>query len=338
MPGTTVVTMGEVLLRLSAPGRELLLQSPMLAASFGGAEANVAVALAHLGSRSRLVTILPVGVLGDAALSALSGAGVDTGHIVREHGRLGLYFVSPGASIRASEIVYDRANSVFARPDPAVIDWSTILGDARWLHVSGISLALGAAAEGRVRAAVMAARQLGVRISFDCNFRQQLWSARGIDPRPVIDEMLASADLAFADHRDYRLLTGIDLSNAEPGEVRRRTAAGLFERFPRLAYVAGVRRDVESHDCHMLSAAITCRDGREALAPDWRLAAVVDRIGGGDAFAAGLLHLIDRAPLEEAIAFAAAAGALKHTLPGDMLRANENMVRRALAGGADVRR
>lgn len=339
MPGPVIVTMGELMLRLSAPGRETLLQSPCLEARFGGAEANVAVALSRLGTRARFATTLPEGALGDCAVAELRCHGVDVTHIARAPGRLGLYFLEMGAGPRASEVIYDRAESTFAQNGSTGIDWAAALESASWLHVSGISLAVSEAAQHSVMTAIGAARALGVKVSFDCNFRARLWDARPIEPAPVIEAALALADLAFADYRDVALLTGERFTKGDPALLRRDTAARLFDRFPQLEWVAGVTRDVASHDSHTLTGGLHRRGGDAAASRPWALPAIVDRVGGGDAFAAGLLHAVDSAPsLQHAIEFATAAGALKHTVPGDQLRLSAAAVERAMRGAGDIQR
>jgi 2-dehydro-3-deoxygluconokinase len=334
-----VVTMGELMLRLSAPGRELLLQSPRFDAHFGGAEANVAVALARLGTPARFVTTLPTGALGDAALAELRAHGVDVAHIARADGRLGLYFLAMGAGPRASDVIYDRAGSTFARAGASGIDWSHALDGASWLHVSGVTLALSESAERSAMAAIDAARAMGLKVSFDCNFRARLWEARGAAPAAILDAVLARTDLVFADYRDVRLLTGEDVATDDPAATRRAAAHRLFDRFPQLSLVAGVTRAVESHDCQTLTAGIYRRDGKAATSRAWRLTGIVDRVGGGDAFAAGLLHAVAGAwSLQSAIDFAATTGALKHSIPGDIFRLDEAMVRHALGGASDIQR
>lgn len=339
MPTSSVVALGELMLRLTAPGREPLLQSPQLRTCFGGAEANVAVALSRLGTPARFVTTLPDGALGDAALAELRGHGVDVANVARAPGRLGLYFLAMGAGPRASEVVYDRAESTFARLGAGAIDWPAVLDGASWLHVSGVTLAVGKAGEQAAMAAIAAARAAGVKVSFDCNFRPRLWAARGQAPEPVIAAAMAQADLVFADHRDVRLLTGDDVTRSDPTRTRRDAADRLFATFPSLRWVAGVTRDVQSHDRQTLTGAVHGRGGETASSRPWDLSAIVDRVGGGDAFAAGLLHSLGRAPsLQAAIEFATAAGALKHTLPGDFMSLDEAAILRALDGQGDIQR
>ena len=191
-----VVTFGEMLLRLSPPGQERLFQSPSLRTYWGGAEANVAAGLANLGTAARHVTVLPHGAIGDAAECALRAEGVDLRHVVRGAGRMGLYFVEPGADIRPLRVVYDRAESAFARQQGDEFAWSTILDNAGWLHVTGISAALGDGALRSMHAAIDAATALGVPVSLDLNFRPALWKER--DPRPIMQTLARRASLLIA--------------------------------------------------------------------------------------------------------------------------------------------
>lgn len=339
MPDRPIVTMGELLLRLSPPGREALLQSPRFETCFGGAEANVAVALSRLGTPARFVTTLPADALGDRAVAELRSHGVEVAHIARAPGRLGLYYLQMGAGPRASDVTYDRAGSTFALMGAGDIDWAATLEDASWLHVSGISLAVSEAAQQSALAAIDSARAIGAKISFDCNFRARLWDARDIASAPIINAALVEADLVFADYRDVRLLIGKHTTSDDPALVRRQTARHLFDHFPRLTWVAGVTRDVASHDSHTLTASLHRRDGETATSRPWSLSSIVDRVGGGDAFAAGLLHALDRErSLQEAIEFAAATGALKHTLPGDFFQLDAAAVERAIRGAGDIQR
>ena len=334
-----VVSVGELMLRLSAPGREAILQSPRFETCFGGAEANVAVALSRLGTPSRFVSSLPHDALGDAAVAALRGHGVDVAQIGRVAGRLGLYFMAMGAGPRSSNVIYDREGSTFALAGVGSASWSAALAGAEWLHVSGVSLAVSEAAQESAMAAIVAARAAGVKVSFDCNFRPKLWEARGVAAAPFIDAALALADLAFANHRDLHLLTGEVVNRDSPEKVQEEATEKFFARFPRLTWVAAVTRDVESHDCQTLTAAVHRRDGAAATSRPWALSGIVDRVGGGDAFAAGLLHMLVRGEsLQATIDFAAATGALKHTVPGDFFLLDHATVQRALEGRADIQR
>lgn len=311
-----VVCFGEILLRLSPPGRELLAQSPRLTMWTGGAEANVATALARLGHRSAMVSAVPDNPLGAAAIATLRGHGVDCDGVVRAPGRMGLYFVTTGAGPRPTQVLYDRTGSSFALADAAAWDWPVVLAGADRLHLSGITPALGDRAAANAIAAASAAQAAGVPVSFDGNFRATLWAVRDVDPGEVLRPLVAVADLMFGDHRDIGLLLGRALPCDTPDQ-RRAAAEAAFAAFPNLTVIASTRRLVDDTDTHLLGARVDGRDDGVEL-PPLRLTGIVDRIGAGDAFVAGVLHA---AAIGGALAELARTGlalsALKHSLPGD---------------------
>jgi 2-dehydro-3-deoxygluconokinase len=332
--GPGVVCFGEMLLRLSAPGRELMLQSGSLEVHVGGAEANVAVSLAVFGHPVSVVTILPDSPLGVAARAALRRHGVGTTHVQLVAGtRIGLYFMSTGAGHRPSQIVYDRRDSAFALAAPDSIDWSVALQGATWLHVSGITPALGPGPAAATLRAMRAARERGVLVSFDCNYRAQLWQAWKSDPAGTLHEMLGQADLAFADSRVLALvLKGAPERFEDAAEV-------AFTAFPTLQTIATMVRDEQSVDRHEISAFLASR-GTLLSTRSYALDSIVDRIGTGDAFAAGLLHgrLTGMGP-QQSLEFALAAACLKHSIPGDVNLATVADVQHLLAErGFAVRR
>lgn len=314
--GPDIVCFGEVMTRLSPIGQSQLASATTLDLHVGGAEANVAAALASLGHHAAMITASPEGALGDGAWRFLRSAGVDLTHSHRSGGRQGLYFLTPGASLRPSEILYDRAGSAFASFDWATIDWPAAFAGARWLHVSGITPALGPALARTTHAAMAAARAAGMRVSFDGNYRASLWQSWDSDPRTILTGLVRQADLFFANHRDMALLLDRPFSNE--GEARRRDAARAgFEAFPNLKWIASTSRHVESGDCHRISARI---DTPQASCQSEEIAVtgIVDRIGGGDAFAAGVLHgLIEEASPTDALQYGLKLACLKHSVPGD---------------------
>lgn len=330
---TRFVCFGEVLIRLAAPGRELLLRSPRLEVSFAGAEANVAVALACLGHDARLASVLPDNPLGHAAVRELRRYSVDTRAVAFGPGRMGLYFLTPGAGRRAADITYDRAHSAFAEAAPSAIDWQSLLDGADWLHVSGVTPAVSARAVDATLHAMTLARAAGARISFDANFRAKLWETRGADPRPVLDAIFAEADLAFAAPRDLTLITGASYAADEDG------ARAAFARYPKLQRIACTQRRILAAEHHTLSASMFTRESA-VRSEACEVSGIVDRIGAGDAFAAGLLHgLATGAPDQSALDFALAAACIKHTIPGDFCLASERDIQLFMAGGtSDVRR
>jgi len=329
---------GEIMLRLSPPGRELLMQSPRLDVWVAGAEANVATQLAVLGHDVAFASMVPDNDLGRAAVRTLRGHGVDTSRIALGGERMGLYFVTSGAGMRATEVIYDRAWSAFAQAPADAWDWDAILSGVDRLHLSGITPALGPASAEAAVAAAEAATARNVPVSFDGNWRGKLWARWDSDPRAVLTRLVEHADLMFGNHRDAALLLGRD-DFAGEGEDRRRAAAeALFDAFPRLRTVASTARHVDGADVNLLSARVDTREGH-AQTEEVVLSGIVDRIGGGDAFAAGVLHA-----LREGGDAAAAAGtglalaALKHSLPGDASLFRRADVDAYLAGGLDVRR
>lgn len=330
-----IVCFGELLLRMSSPAGEMLLQTPRMEVCIGGAEANVAVSLAHFGHDVSLVSALPDNALGCAARDGLRAHGVDTRGIRFAPGRMGLYFLTPGAVLRPSEIIYDRAGSAFAQSDPAAYDWPALLEGASWLHVSGVSPAVGERAALAVLAAMREARRMGVKVAYDGNYRASLWAAQGSDGADVLFELMQNADLAFADQRDMALV----LKRPELGRGSRDDAlAAAFAAFPNLAKVAATSRVQLSADHHKLSATLHTRTGAVA-AREYDLHNIVDRIGTGDAFAAGVLHGLLRAWTDaEALEFGLAAAAVKHSIAGDFNLASEAHIAAACTGALDVRR
>ena len=330
-----LVFFGELLVRLTAPGNELLMQSPTLSLHVGGAEANVAIGLAHLGHDCAMVSRIPANALGRGALAAVRGAGVDCAAVTSGTGRMGLYFLSVGAGLRASEIVYDRAGSSFAATGADDYDWDALLAGAGLLHLSGITPALGARSAGAALAAARAAKRLGVPVSFDGNYRAMLWEAWDSDPRKILSELIGTADILFGNHRDLSLVLGREFS----GEDRRREAAEAgFSAFPGLQLIASTARHAIAADHHRISARVDLRDGGYQT-EEVEVTGIVDRIGAGDAFAAGVLHARLSGGHAKAMAESGLAlTVLKHSLPGDASRFGQADIDAFQGGGLDVRR
>lgn len=332
-----VVCFGELLLRLTAPGRELLLQTNALDVCVGGAEANVAVALACLGDEAAMVSAIPDSLLGQAAVRHLRAYAVDASGIIHGSGRMGLYFVSPASGVRPAAITYDREHSSFAVADADAYDWHRLLDGAELLHLSGVTPAVSEAAERAAIAAAECAKAKGVRISFDGNFRSQLWSKRDCDPKSVLTELVGRADIFFGNHRDISLLLGREFSG--DGEERRReAAAAAFKAFPGLRTIASTARHTIDSDHHRLSARIDTRE-HHFQTEEIQLAGIVERIGAGDAFAAGVLHgLLNGESPASAAQYGLALTCLKHGLPGDSSLFTQADIDAFLAGERDVRR
>ena len=312
-----IVCFGEMLLRLGAPGQEPLLRSPLLEVSTGGAEANVARAVAGFGLHSKMVTALPDGPLGDACVGDLRRHGVDTSGVGRRPGRMGLYFLTRGALLRPPHVTYDRSGSVFATTAPDSYDWPALLKGAGWLHVSGITPALSETLAREVDDALDAAEALGVAVSFDCNFRPSLWRGREREAGAILRSIARRATLLFAGVQDVRLLYGEDFSSLPASSGFALAAKVLFGDSSALRHVAATARIAHSVQRHEIAGLIADRN-ETATSRVFNLDSIVDRIGSGDAYAAGTLHaLCTGLELEQVVEFAAASCALKHGLPGD---------------------
>jgi 2-dehydro-3-deoxygluconokinase len=336
-----VVTFGEIMLRLSPPGFERFLQSPLLSATFGGGEANVAVSLAHFGLDSHYVTALPTHAIGEAAVKSLRAEGVRTDSIVRSGDRVGIYFAEAGASQRASNVVYDRAHSSISAMSPDAVDWAAVLTGAAWLHVTGITPALGTDAADATRRAISAARAAGARVSVDLNYRKKLWTE--VRAREVMRPMMRDVDLVIANEEDLQSVLGVEVEGTD-------VTAGHLD-------VAGFKTAAQAvtRDFGPEMVAITLRESVSASDNGWSAVLwesatatmhrsqrydvrLVDRIGGGDGFAAGLIYgLVTGRPPVDALRFAVAASALKQTIPGDFNRVTVDEVDRLAGGDASGR-
>jgi len=333
-----VICFGELLLRLSPPTDELLLQSPALKVHVGGAEANVACSLALLGHPTTMVSTLPDSVLGRACVGELRRYGVDM-DVQYASGRMGLYFLTPGAMRRPSDVLYDRAGSAFATAPAASYDWPRLLAHAGWLHLSGITLAVSDASAHAALAAARAASDAGIPVSFDCNIRERLWAQRFSEAPALMREMVAHANVLFGNDRDIALMLGHRFSQDQAIDRFAAAADAAFTEWPRLRRMASTARVHHSADHQEARGLCASRDG--LIATDaHELKGIVDRIGTGDAFAAGLLHrLFEGAADRDALAFAMAAFCLKHSVAGDAspFRAGE-VEAFASSRGFDVRR
>jgi 2-dehydro-3-deoxygluconokinase len=338
----TIVTFGEIMLRLSPPGRELLFQSPRLRAVFGGAEANVAVSLAVLGHDARYVSVIPANETGEAALRELRKWGVNTAFVLRRGGRLGIYFAERGANQRASKVVYDRDGSAFAEAAaPGAFAWDAVLAGAAWLHVTGITPALSLAAADSILEAVAAARAAGLTISVDLNYRSRLWNYGRKAPE-VMKGIVEQAHVLVGNEEDCQRALGIgEPKPAGPGpadlEDFNRLTDLVMAAFPNLSRTAiTLRRSFSAH--HNGWSAVLRNRGEFITGPDFDIPAVVDRIGTGDAFAAGLIHgLVSGETDAGALAFATAASCLKHSVPGDFNPASESDIRNLIDGDGSGR-
>lgn len=325
MSSQPVVTFGEIMLRLAPPGYERFLMSPSLLATFGGGEANVAVSVANYGQAARYVTVLPPdNPIAEAFLGQMRAVGVDVSMVKRQKGRFGIYFVEPGANQRPSKVVYDREGSAIALAKPGDLDWKTILTDAAMFHITGITPALSQSAADLSLEAVRAARELGVPVSCDLNFRKNLWKY-GKSAQEVMRELAKFVDYAIANEEDCQKSLGIHADvDVHSGELDRtkyeRLAAKVLEEYPNLKLIAITLRESRSASHNGWSACLHNRS-EFLLSRHYEITHIVDRVGGGDAFAGGLIFgLLNLVSHAEALEFAVAASCLKHSIPGDFNR------------------
>lgn len=330
------------MLRLSPPGFERLLQSPNLIATFGGGEANVAVSLAQFDLPSRFITVLPpANPIADAFVGELRRFGVDASRVVRAPGRMGVYFVETGANQRPSKVLYDREYSSIALARPGSVDWDRALEDATWLHVTGITPALSASAAELTLEAVRAARRKDLQVSCDLNYRKNLWKW-GKQAREVMPELLRCADVCIANEEDCQKSINVHVDiDVESGSLEREKYSELCERvltnFPNLKLLAITLRESRSASHNGWSACM--HTGSEFLCSRrYEITHIVDRVGGGDSFAAGLIFgLIRLESKQAALEFAVAAGCLKHSIPGDFNRFSVEEVRSLAEGSGSGR-
>jgi 2-dehydro-3-deoxygluconokinase len=338
----TTVAFGEIMLRLGPPGFERLLQSPQLVATFGGAEANVAVALAAFGLPASYVSVLPEkNPLADAAVGELRRFGVDTSKIVIGKGRMGIYFVETGANQRPSKVVYDRERSAIALAKPGDLDWDAIFRDAGWFHITGITPALSESAADLALEAVRKAREHGLCVSCDLNYRQNLWKW-GKPAGAVMPELVRHADVVIANEEDVQMALGIAADvDVKSGRLDAATYEALTNRvlsaYPNLKVIAVTLRESKSASHNGWSACLN--DGKEFLTSrSYDITHIVDRVGAGDSFAAGLIYGLQKlGGNREVLEFAVAASCLKHSIPGDFMRLSVNEVEALLRGDASGR-
>jgi 2-dehydro-3-deoxygluconokinase len=338
----TVVTFGEIMLRLAPPGFERFLQSPTFVATFGGGEANVAVALAGFGLPARYVTVLPPNhPIADAVVAQLRGFGIDTSRIVRAKGRMGSYYVEAGANQRPSKVVYDRDYSAIALAQPGVIGWTSAFEGARWFHVTGITPAISQGAADLALEAAAQARQMGLTVSCDLNYRKNLWKYGKSAPE-VMRELVRLTDVAVANEEDCQKALGLQVDvDVESGSLDVTKYRGLTQRvlaeYPNLKLIAITLRESRSASHNGWSA---CLDNRQEflVSRHYEITHIVDRVGGGDCFAGGLIYGLLRLPShQEALEFAVAASCLKHSIPGDFARLSTAEVEGLLKSGGSGR-
>ncbi|MCI8590170.1 MAG: sugar kinase [Clostridiales bacterium] len=329
-----IVTFGEIMVRLAPEGYRRFTQADRFEVTYGGGEANVAVSLSHFGMDAAFVTKLPAHEIGQGAVNSLRRFGVDTASIVRGGARVGIYYLEKGASQRPSKVIYDRAGSALAEAESSDFDWARILEGADWFHFTGITPALGANVAALCLEAVKTAKQMGITVSCDLNYRKNLWTKE--EAGRCMGELMPYVDVCIANEEDAKDVFGIAARDTDitSGKV---SADGYIDVAKQLKDRFGFSR-----------VAITLRESINASLNDWSALLysgdsyhfskkyrihIVDRVGGGDSFGAGLIYALSQNQSDaEAIEFAAAASCLKHTIEGDYNLVSADEVLK-LAGG-----
>jgi 2-dehydro-3-deoxygluconokinase len=338
-----VVTFGEIMLRLSTPGFQRFKQIHSFDASYGGGEANVAVSLANYGEAVEFVTRLPQNDLGDTCIATLRGLGVGTNYIERGGDRLGIYFLETGAAQRASKVIYDRANSSLATIKPGTIDWENIFTKADWFHWTGITPAVSQGAADVCREAIVAAREMGITISTDLNYRAKLWKW-GKTAGEIMADLVGMCDVAIGNEEDAEKVFGIKApeSDITAGKVDadhyRFVCEKLAERFPSLKTISITLRGSLSAS-HNTWSGVLWKAGVFFSAATYDILPIIDRVGGGDSFMAGLIYGLRKYvdDPQKALDFAVAAACLKHSISGDFNAVTVAEVETLMSGDASGR-
>jgi 2-dehydro-3-deoxygluconokinase len=334
-----VICFGEIMMRLSPPGFQRFVQANSFGLCFGGGEANVSVSLADFGVDAAFVTRLPDNPLGQSAVNELRRYGVDTGDIARGGDRIGIYFLEKGASQRPSKVIYDRKNSSFAQAKPGDFDWKKVFGGADWFHFTGITPALGESVAQLTMEAAAAAKKHGLKVSCDLNYRKNLWSPE--KARGVMTELMQYVDICIANEEDAEKVFGIKAENTDVADGKldedgyAKVAAVLAYRFKFEKVAITLRRSISASD-NQWSAILLDRSG--VLKSKSYPIRIVDRVGGGDSFSAGLIFgLLNGYCSQEALDFAVAASCLKHSVEGDFNHITAEEARALMEGDGSGR-
>jgi len=338
-----VVTFGEIMLRLSPPNLERPLQSAMFVATFGGGEANVAVSTANYGIPTAYVTVLPpMHPVAEACIAELRRFGIDTAAIVRKPGRMGIYYLETGANQRPSKVTYDRDNAAIALAKPGDIDWNKAFDGASWFHITGITPALSQSAADLSMEAAKAARDKGLTVSCDLNYRKNLWKY-GKPAREVMSELVKYVDVGIANEEDCQASLGItadvDVESGELDVKKYKALSGkVLDAFPNLKMLAITLRESVSASHNGWSAVLNDRKAFH-ISQKYQITHIVDRVGGGDSFSGGLIYglITHRQDHQRALEFAVAASCLKQSIPGDFNRFTVDEVEGLIKGGGSGR-
>lgn len=330
-----IVTVGEIMMRLQPSGYKRFMQADSFDIVFGGGEANVAVSLAQFGEDVAFVTKLPRNAIADKCVKELKGWGVDVSKIVRGGDRMGIYFCEKGCSQRGSNVIYDRAGSAIAKIGENDLDISAVLDGAEWLHWTGITPAISDAMAEVTEKILIEAKRRNITVSCDLNYRKKLWSREKANA--VMSKLVKYVDVLISNEEDCKDVFSIEAENTDinSGVISQKGYEGigkrLMEKFPNIRYVAFTLRESVSASCNGWSAMLI--DGKNVYKSKKYTIDIVDRVGGGDSFGAGLIYgLKNKLGEQNAIEFAVAASCIKHTVEGDFNIASVDEVNK-LAGG-----
>lgn len=335
------LTFGEIMLRLRAPGHERFFQSNMMEATYGGGEANVAVSLANYGQDVSYLTVLPQNALGDECVKELRKFGVDTSRILRGPGRMGIYFLEAGANQLPSRVVYDRAYSAIALAKPGDIDWERAFAGVEWFHITGITPAISETAMELSLESVREAKKRGITVSCDLNYRKNLWKY-GRKASEVMAELAKYVDVAIANEEDVQKSLGItadvDVSSGELSrEKYRELGDKVLAAYPDMKMIAITLRESHSADWNGWAACLNNRT-HFYVSKKYEIRNIIDRVGGGDSFAGGLIYGLNKYDdPQQALEFAAAASCLKHSIIGDFNRVGVADVEKLMGGDGSGR-
>lgn len=336
-----VLTFGEIMLRLKAPGHERLMQTPNLEATFGGGEANVAVSLANYGMDAAFLTFLPENAIAEACIGELRRFNVDTSRILRKDGRVGIYYLDAGANQLPSKVIYDRAYSSVSLAGPGDVDWDVAFDGVEWMHISGITPAISESLMLLSIESVKEAKRRGITVSCDLNYRKNLWKY-GKNAQEVMDVMAQYSDVLIANEEDVQKSLGIKIDvDVESGVIDNAKYKILgdkvLEKYTNAKMIAITLRESKSADTNGWS---TCINNREKfyVSKHYDINDIIDRVGGGDSFAGGLIYgLNNYETIEEALEFATAASCLKHSVIGDFNRVTLDDVKKLMSGDGSGR-
>lgn len=334
-----IITLGEIMLRLSTPGNTRIVQSDSFDVNYGGGEANVAVSLVNYGHDAYYVTKLPKHEVGQAAVNALRRYGVHTDYIVRGGNRVGIYYLESGSAMRPSKVIYDRADSAIAKANSSDFDFDAIMEGADWFHFSGITPAISDSAAELTLIACKKAKEHGVKVSCDLNYRKKLWSVE--KAQSVMTPLMEYVDVCIGNEEDAQYCLGFKPdADVEAGNT---SADGYYSIFKQMKekfnfeYVVSTLRESYSASHNGWKALIY--DGKEFYeSKHYDIEPIVDRVGGGDSFSGGLIHgLLTMDNMKDALEFAVAASALKHTINGDFNLVSKEEVESLAKGNANGR-